>query len=1429
MKKTLTLCLALMLLLGAVMASSGFAETPQAEESAIEEADQEAVEPQSAAPASAADGIAYEAETAGNTMTGNASVSDCEGCSGGKKVGGLYQGSSLRMTGIAVAEAGSYYAVIDYISGDPRSADISVNGGAAKHVEFKKTADWNTVGTQTVMVDLAAGANEIAFDDGNGYSPDIDRMTIVPAAQRYEGEAAGNTLSGNASVNDCAACSDGKKVGNLYQGASVRVNGIQVPEAGAYEITVHYVSGDPRSFSVSVNDGPAQSILFAKTADWDTVGTRKINVALQAGDNSILFADGGGYAPDLDRITVAPLAGEVVAGCEQAAADPQPPAGEPVRTKAFGAITVKEYAGHVLIEQGASAILYDLDSGLASYRWNGKTIAKGVYSKFGDLASSCYGEHRFAMDEVKPVTDGFGIGIEATFVNEESGKPVLRQTYSIYAGQPFFLTRTEAEGDGELAANYFAPLVTNTKGGIDIGSYEDARVLAVPYDNDMWVRYQAVPINASDTSYEVTAVYDNASRDGLVLGSVTHDTWKTGIDFIGEANKLNALSAYGGASSAKTHDSQSHGTVTGANLTSPTIFVGYYDDYRDGLEAYGEANAVIAPPLAFASGVPQGVPVGWNSWGARGSSLSYQDVIDTSNYYKNQLRAMNNDGITYINMDSYWDNLSDQQLADAVAAIRANGQKAGIYWGPFVYWGNNMEQPVDGSSYKYGDIVLRDQDGNPLPTLDGAYAVDPTHPGTQERMDYFLGKFERLGFEYIKLDFLTHGALEGKHYDTDVQTGTQAYNEGMTYVTNAVGNSMFISASIAPMFPSQYAHSRRIATDTFGSIGDTEYQLNALTYGWWQNGTIYRYTDPDHMTLAQAATLEEARSRVNSAVITGTVFLGSDDVNDPKAQDYMRALYANEAVLAVAKKGKSFRAIEGDTGAKAAESFVLGDGGAYYLAVFNYGGEAAEKPVSLERAGLDANRTYVATELWSGATSNVKATLAVSLGAAASKLYKLTPVSDGGSNPTPGGGATAPNPPVTPEKKSDGDLSAAVKVQPSTDGSAAAQVDTEGALALIKQAKEGTTTFAIKLTATSAVSGMTIHIARTLADQAIEAAGKHAAARFESPFGTYTITFAKLQSAADEKGNVQIGIGEPKAEEMAALEAVLPADYETLESAAIRIGTAQETGSVAQSSPPYGDLAVMHSFLLDMKPDGAQSVFVIRFDGSGDLVPIPAKLHKRPDGRYESTFPSSGFGSYAVISGSRSFADANGHWAEASINRLASQLVLNGESGDVFAPNEPVTRAVFASLLVRAIGLGGEGASLPSAFVDVEGKAWFTGNVGTAVAAGLAQGAADGRFRPDDVITRQEMVVMLIKALSLFQPNTQSDTGAAADGSLSSFADGAAASDWARQALAAAVQAGLLQGNAAGELLPRHPATRAETAVLLDRLLDMLGFTMAKS
>ncbi|MFF3260190.1 alpha-galactosidase D [Streptomyces sp. NPDC002932] len=122
---------------------------------------------------------AYEAESPANTLSGNASVSDCDACSGGRKVGNLYEGGSVRFGNVEAARAGTYYVNVSYTSGDERSVEISANGKPATKRVFPSSGGWGAAETISVPVTLRAGRNTLTFDSGaSGYSPDIDRIDV---------------------------------------------------------------------------------------------------------------------------------------------------------------------------------------------------------------------------------------------------------------------------------------------------------------------------------------------------------------------------------------------------------------------------------------------------------------------------------------------------------------------------------------------------------------------------------------------------------------------------------------------------------------------------------------------------------------------------------------------------------------------------------------------------------------------------------------------------------------------------------------------------------------------------------------------------------------------------------------------------------------------------------------------------------------------------------------------------------------------------------------------------------------------------------------------------------------------------------------------------------------------------------------------------
>ena len=632
---------------------------------------------------------------------------------------------------------------------------------------------------------------------------------------------------------------------------------------------------------------------------------------------------------------------------------------------------------------------YDLTTGRANFYWQNTLKVAGFYSGVG---LQTYITGTIYSNRTWTVTNN-----EVDITLTGSGLPSMKQVF-ILDQDNSFLTRMEVYGTG-LQSRWMGPLVMDISGGVDIGSYNDNRALIVPFDNDSFsFAYNAMPINNTSSSYEVSAFYDNTTRNGLVVGSVTHDTWKTGVYFQGANNRLNVLNVYGGVTSSDTRDVLPHGLVSGNPIVSPTVFVGFGADWRAVLEAYGDANAAMAPKLAWKGGVP----FGWNSWYIYGTGVSYSNATAASSFIKNYLQTnqFNNQGVVYINLDSYWSNLSDAQLRQFASYCHSNGQKAGIYWTPFVYWGTASQgsnSTMTGTSYRWGDAYLRTTNGG-VQTIDGGIALDPTHPATRQIINYYLGYFKSHGFDYLKLDFLSHGTLEGVHSDTNVTTGIQAYNQGMQYLLQQNNGQMFLSESIAPIFPYQYAHSRRIACDTSTTISQTAFEMESVSYGWWLSGRLYQYSDPDVMKFS-GGSANENQSRLISCAISGTVFLNSDDLASATGQNLARTCLTNGAIDEVARAGVGFRPVEGNTGTNAADVFVRQDGSTWYVAAFNYTGSNVIKLLNLNRLGITGN--YVAADLWSGAVSAVSGTTwSVSLGAKQAKLFRLGTGSTSAVGPT---------------------------------------------------------------------------------------------------------------------------------------------------------------------------------------------------------------------------------------------------------------------------------------------------------------------------------------------------------------------------------------------------------------------------------------------
>ena len=635
----------------------------------------------------------------------------------------------------------------------------------------------------------------------------------------------------------------------------------------------------------------------------------------------------------------------------------------------------------LVMSNGDVQLQYDLSAGTTAFLWQNSQKISAFYAGVG-LSTGYVTGNTFSNRSWSVMSSN-----EVAVTSHRTGLPDMTQ-YFILDQNDSFLTSVTMTGlmGANASANWMGPVVVSTTGGVDIGSYNDERALYVPFDNDDFYRYNAMSINSSTVSYEVSAFYDNTTRNGLVVGSVTHDTWKSGVYFNGSNNKLNQMNVYGGVTSP--WDVAPHGFVTGSVISSPTMFVGFGNDWRTVMENYAGENARLAPPLIWTNGVP----FGWNSWGVTNYEfqITYAALIAVSDSIHTNLQrcGFTNQGTVYVNIDSY-SQLNNTDLQNFANHCHANGQKAGIYFTPFNYWGTASQgsnTTATGSGYKWSDLYLRTTNGTPI-SYDGAIALDPTHPGTKASILNQVDTLIADGFDYLKLDFLSHGALEGVHYDPNVTTGIRAYNQGMQFLLNAVGGKMFISESIAPLFPYQYGDSRRIACDAYTSlISNTAYTMNSVTYGWWLDG-LYPFNDPDIMTFDNGPDVNEVQSRLINCAITG-VYLNGSILTNLVSIGTAQTCLTNAAMDAVARVGRTFTPVEGNTGSSAANLFVRQDGATWCIAVFNYGSAMTNATVNLSRAGLPPE-LYTATNLWDGTTTMVSNSFSVSLNAKQAKLFRL--------------------------------------------------------------------------------------------------------------------------------------------------------------------------------------------------------------------------------------------------------------------------------------------------------------------------------------------------------------------------------------------------------------------------------------------------------
>ncbi|MDF9842622.1 MULTISPECIES: glycosyl hydrolase 53 family protein [unclassified Paenibacillus] len=169
---------------------------------------------------------------------------------------------------------------------------------------------------------------------------------------------------------------------------------------------------------------------------------------------------------------------------------------------------------------------------------------------------------------------------------------------------------------------------------------------------------------------------------------------------------------------------------------------------------------------------------------------------------------------------------------------------------------------------------------------------------------------------------------------------------------------------------------------------------------------------------------------------------------------------------------------------------------------------------------------------------------------------------------------------------------------------------------------------------------------------------------------------------------------------------------------------------------------------------------------------------------------------------------SSGHWYSDAVGYMAARGIVNGTGGNVFAPESKVTRADFLMMIMNAYGIEADSA-VTGNFADA-GNTYYSGYVGTAKQLGLVSGTGDNRFKPEAVISRQDMSVIFYNILKHLGELPSGKTGQ----SYGNFADTAAVSGYAAEAMRALVEAGVITGDGI-KLAPMANTTRAQAVQVI--------------
>jgi len=193
-----------------------------------------------------------------------------------------------------------------------------------------------------------------------------------------------------------------------------------------------------------------------------------------------------------------------------------------------------------------------------------------------------------------------------------------------------------------------------------------------------------------------------------------------------------------------------------------------------------------------------------------------------------------------------------------------------------------------------------------------------------------------------------------------------------------------------------------------------------------------------------------------------------------------------------------------------------------------------------------------------------------------------------------------------------------------------------------------------------------------------------------------------------------------------------------------------------------------------------------------------------------------------VVNPGRTFTDIRNHPSQTAIEALAERDIISGMTETTFAPDQTMTRAEFAAIITRGLGLP---RRTGTSFTDVQSGAWFAVPIATAFYYDIVRGTSTTTFNPHGTITRQEAAVMIMRAAGLAGVDTEL-TEIEVRNLLAAFGDHRQVAIWAQNALAFCYIEGILD-DYDFYIEPGRAIRRSEVAEMLYRLLGLANLLHA--